>query len=118
MAGWNDITEEAVKALSLCTSLKSFTWTDDSRSQGFALMVFLDIIKGFPAPLEELNIRTHNALATEVWDETNKVAGLKRVSIWCMEGPPRVLQGWSELLGPTLTHLELGVRDLSSSRRR
>jgi hypothetical protein len=26
-----------------------------------------------------------------------------------MEGPPRVLQGWSEPLGPTLTHLELGV---------
>lgn len=107
-----------MKALSLCTSLKSFTWTDDSRSQGFALMAFLDIIKSFPAPLEELNIRTHNALATEVWDEINKVAGLKRVSIWCMEGPPRVLQGWSELLGPTLTHLELGVRNLSSSRRR
>jgi hypothetical protein len=26
-----------------------------------------------------------------------------------MEGQPRVLQGWSEILGNTLTHLELGV---------
>ncbi|KAG5351718.1 hypothetical protein C0989_005161 [Termitomyces sp. Mn162] len=26
-----------------------------------------------------------------------------------MDGPPRVLQGWSESLGNTLTHLELGV---------
>ena len=26
-----------------------------------------------------------------------------------MEGPPRVLQGWSDKLGDTLTHLELEV---------
>ncbi|KAF6746777.1 hypothetical protein DFP72DRAFT_1076107 [Ephemerocybe angulata] len=51
----------------------------------------------------------HNDPAPEVWEEVYK-EGLKRVSIWCMEGPPRVLQGWCEKLGPTLESLELGVR--------
>lgn len=105
MQGWSDLTQDVLKVLALCTSLKSLTWSDDSQSRGYALVAFL---KALPAPLEELNIRTHNDPAQEVWDEVHKLTGLKKVTIWCMEGPPRVLQGWSERLGPTLTTLELG----------
>ncbi|KAF8648511.1 hypothetical protein AX16_006217 [Volvariella volvacea WC 439] len=37
------------------------------------------------------------------------MTGLKKLSLWCMEGPPRsMLCCWSEM-GRTLTHLELGV---------
>ncbi|KAF6746784.1 hypothetical protein DFP72DRAFT_1035377 [Ephemerocybe angulata] len=107
-SGWGEYTQAVIKLLSLCTSLKSLTWSDDSRSRGYALVAFLDVIKTLPHPLEELNIRTHNDPAPEVWEEVYKLEGLKRVSIWCMEGPPRVLQGWCEKLGPTLESLELG----------
>ncbi|EPT02466.1 hypothetical protein FOMPIDRAFT_1090242, partial [Fomitopsis schrenkii] len=48
-------------------------------------------------------------LSEEVWAKLQEFRGLTKVSLWVMEGPPRVLQGWSEHLGPTLTHLELGV---------
>lgn len=60
-------------------------------------------------PLREFRIRTHSDLGAEVWSELITVTGLRKISIWCMEGPPRVLQGWSESLGDTLTELELGV---------
>lgn len=33
-----------------------------------------------------------------------------------MEGPPRILQGWSETLGPSLTYLELGVSPTARMR--
>ncbi|KAF5317312.1 hypothetical protein D9611_003627 [Ephemerocybe angulata] len=100
--------QAVLKLLSLCTSLKSLTWSDDSRSRGYALVAFLNVIKTLRHPLEELNIRTHNDSAPEVWEEVYKLEGLKRMSIWRMEGPPRVLQGWCEKLGPTLESLELG----------
>ena len=60
-------------------------------------------------PLRELCIRTHSDLGEAVWSELITLTGLRKISIWCMEGPPRVLQGWSESLGDTLTELELGV---------
>jgi hypothetical protein len=59
--------------------------------------------------LRELTIRTHSDLGPAVWSELTTLTGLRKISIWCMEGPPRVLQGWSEFLSDTLTHLELGV---------
>ncbi|RXW20440.1 hypothetical protein EST38_g5425 [Candolleomyces aberdarensis] len=77
-------------------------------TRSFTLIPFLDAIKKLPRPLEELKIRVHNDPDQQVWDELHKISGLRKVSIWCMEGPPRVLRGWSERLGPTLTHLELG----------
>ena len=43
----------------------------------------------------------------------NTFTGLHKIAIWCMEGPPRVLQGWADRLGSTLTELELGVGLLS-----
>ncbi|KAG5636571.1 hypothetical protein H0H81_007579 [Sphagnurus paluster] len=60
-----------------------------------------------------MNIRTHSDLGPVVWSEINKFSGLRKISIWCMEGPPRVLQGWADSLGSTLTHLELGVSPAS-----
>ena len=68
-------------------------------------------------PLRELCIRTHSDLGTSVWSELVTLIGLRKIYIWCMEGPPRVLQGWSEFLGDTLTELELGVSIYSVSCR-
>ncbi|KAF6746781.1 hypothetical protein DFP72DRAFT_621600 [Ephemerocybe angulata] len=106
MQGWGEITQSSSSSPSAPPSSPSPGPT--SRSRGYALVAFLDVIKTLPHPLEELNIRTHNEPAPEVWEEVYKLEGLKRVSIWCMEGPPRVLQGWCEKLGPTLESLELG----------
>ncbi|KIM36753.1 hypothetical protein M413DRAFT_448889 [Hebeloma cylindrosporum] len=103
-----NITEDTLAALALCTNLRSMTWIDDtsSSSTGAILLAFLDVIRKLP--LRELTIRTHSDLGETVWSQLVTLTGLRKVSIWCMEGPPRVLQGWSEPLGSTLTHLELG----------
>lgn len=83
------------------------TWIDDSATSAETLLPFLDVMRTLP--LRELTIRTHSDLGKIVWTQLIKLTGLRKISIWCMEGPPRVLQGWSDCLGPTLTHLELGV---------
>ena len=83
------------------------TWIDDSATSAETLLPFLDVMRNLP--LRELTIRTHSDLGKIVWTQLIKLTGLRKISIWCMEGPPRVLQGWSDCLGPTLTHLELGV---------
>ncbi|KAL0072533.1 hypothetical protein AAF712_000296 [Marasmius tenuissimus] len=100
------ITEDTLSALSLCTNLYSMTWIDDTAATGRILLLFLAVLKKLP--LRSLTIRTHSDLGEEVWKELITFTGLEKVSIWCMEGPPRVLQGWSSMLGKTLTHLELG----------
>lgn len=103
-----NITKDTLAALSLCTNLHSLTWIDDTSSTNASLLLsFLDVIRSLP--VRELTIRTHSDLGEEVWAQLITLTGLRKVSIWCMEGPPRVLQGWSEPLGSTLTHLELGV---------
>ncbi|KAL0955714.1 hypothetical protein HGRIS_001934 [Hohenbuehelia grisea] len=108
-----NITREALTALSLCTNIYSLTWADDT-AYTTTVSPLLDLIAVLPSlPLRDLTIRTHSDLGEDVWRELTNLSGLKRVSIWCMEGPPRVLQGWSEHLGPTLTHLELGVSSFS-----
>lgn len=100
-----NITADTLKALSLCTNLRSMTWVDDSSTTFASLIIsFLNVLRSLP--LRELTIRTHSDLGEQVWAE---LITLRKISIWCMEGPPRVLQGWSEPLGNTLTHLELGV---------
>ncbi|KAG6866423.1 hypothetical protein C0991_004708 [Blastosporella zonata] len=91
----------------MCVGLESFSWIDDSTTGDFTLLSFLDVIRVHP--LREISIRTHSDLGKDVWSELITLTGLRKISIWCMEGPPRVLQGWSESLGSTLTHLELGV---------
>ncbi|KAG6920127.1 hypothetical protein DXG01_004893 [Tephrocybe rancida] len=83
------------------------TWVDDSTTGDFTLLSFLDVVRVHP--LREISIRTHSDLGNEVWSELITLTGLRKISIWCMDGPPRVLQGWSESLGSTLTYLELGV---------
>ncbi|KAJ3923784.1 hypothetical protein F5877DRAFT_87283 [Lentinula edodes] len=131
------ITDDALKALALCTNLHSFTWMDDTmygpamgalgpggrgsnmtKSPGAFLTKFVGLVRGNATeggsnsnglPLRSLTIRTHSDLGTSVWDSLNTLSGLTRVSVWSMDGPPRVLQGgWSIVLGPTLEELELG----------
>lgn len=101
------ITEDTLKALSLCKNLESMIWIDDSSTSHTMLLSFLAVVR--PHPLREITIRTHSDLGETVWSELITLTGLRKISIWCMEGPPRVLQGWSESLGDSLTHLELGV---------
>ncbi|KAF9268499.1 hypothetical protein L218DRAFT_891696 [Marasmius fiardii PR-910] len=101
-----NITQDTLAALSLCTNLYSMTWIDDFSTTGQILLVFLAVLRKLP--LRALTIRTHSDIGEKVWQELIKFTGLRKVSIWCMEGPPRVLQGWSTTLGKTLTHLELG----------
>ena len=98
---------DTLAALSHCTNLESLTWIDDSSTPTSILLEFLTVTRRLP--LRELTIRTHSDLGEPVWAQLVTLTGLRKVSIWCMEGPPRVLQGWSTALGETLTHLELGV---------
>ena len=102
-----EITTDALSTLRLCRNLQSFTWMDDSFTRGRILLLFLDVIRTLP--IRELTIRSSSDLGEEAWTQLNKLTGLTKVVIWCMEGPPRVLQGWAENLGDTLTHVNLGV---------
>ncbi|KAI9465914.1 hypothetical protein BJY52DRAFT_1202147 [Lactarius psammicola] len=77
-ANYPSVTEVVLKALRLCDNLYSFTWVDDTD------------------------------LGEDAWTLLNTFTNLQKVAIWCMNGPPRVLQGWAPLLGSTLTELELG----------
>ena len=114
----------AVRALRLCTSLHSFSWVDNGYIPDEHLLTILDALKSLP--LHELTIRTFKNLGSPVWDALHQFRSLtvsvfytlrsqtvqmcyQSVSIFCMEGPPRILQGWSEIPAPTLTHLDLGV---------
>jgi hypothetical protein len=101
--------DDILRALGLCTKLVSLTWTDDSCATDDTLLSLIEVIRKHKLPLLKLTIRTHSDLGAEVWEQLHTLTGLRSISLWCMEGPPRVLQGWSEPLGPTLTHLELGV---------
>ncbi|TFK45070.1 hypothetical protein BDQ12DRAFT_621679 [Crucibulum laeve] len=101
-----DITANTLQALSLCHNLRSMTWVDDSTTTDSILLAFLEVVRLLP--MRELTIRTHSDLGETVWSQLVGLTGLRKISIWCMEGPPRVLQGWSGRLGSTLTHLELG----------
>lgn len=104
-----DLLENCWKALRLCTNLESFTWSDDSAdgTDERDFLAYLEILRALP--LRELVIRTFYGLSDEVWEAVQDFRGLTKVAVWCMEGKPRILQGWSEKLGPSLTHLELGV---------
>lgn len=107
LLGYADVTKDTLTALALCRNLRSMTWTDDEPEGDTTLLQFLTVLHTLP--LRELTVKTHSDLGEEVWSQLIKLTGLQKIAIWCMEGPPRVLQGWSELLGSTLTQLELGV---------
>ncbi|KAI0785795.1 hypothetical protein C8Q75DRAFT_774574 [Abortiporus biennis] len=96
------------EALSRCTNLRSFTWNDNGHdtSNDADLLTYLDILQKLP--ITELIIRTSSGISDEVWDKLCEFRNLRKVAIWCLHGNPRVLQGWSEKLGDTLTDLELG----------
>ncbi|PFH46863.1 hypothetical protein AMATHDRAFT_68897 [Amanita thiersii Skay4041] len=131
------ITQDTLRALSLCTNLRSLTWIDDTSlslsstssplslslhpslsaatpypprgSPNHTLLSLLSVIRHINAPLSELTIRSHSDLGQAVWTELATWTGLEKISVWCMEGPPRVLQGWAgPELGKTLRSLELG----------
>ncbi|KAJ3476157.1 hypothetical protein NLI96_g11360 [Meripilus lineatus] len=102
------------EALRHCTNLRSFTWIDDGHDTSYDvdLLSYLSILQTLPH-LSSLTIRTSSGISEQVWEKLTQLTGLQTVSIWCLHGKPRVLQGWSEKLGDTLTHLELGVSGLS-----
>ncbi|KAI0629697.1 hypothetical protein C8Q77DRAFT_302534 [Trametes polyzona] len=103
-----DLMADCRKALRLCVNLEGFTWSDDSAegTDEGDFMSYLDVLQTLP--LRELVIRTFYGLSDTVWARLQDFTALTKVSIWCMEGKPRILQGWSEKLGASLTHLELG----------
>ncbi|KAM6502945.1 hypothetical protein JOM56_002922 [Amanita muscaria] len=110
------ITRDTVHALSLCTNLHSLTWTDDCASTNYLteqleqhpLLSLLSAIKSSQAPLRELVIRSNSDLGSHVWSELSHWTGLTKIAVWCMDGQPRVLQGWAgKELGRTLRKLEL-----------
>ncbi|KAI0753357.1 hypothetical protein C8Q80DRAFT_1217526 [Daedaleopsis nitida] len=103
-----DLIKACRKSLGLCVNLEGFTWSDDSPegSNEHDFVAYLDILRDLP--LRELVIHTFYGLSDDVWTTLQDFTKLSKVSIWCMEGKPRILQGWSEKLGESLTHLELG----------
>ncbi|KAI8978244.1 hypothetical protein BD414DRAFT_495012 [Trametes punicea] len=103
-----DLMQGCRQALRLCTNLEGFTWSDDSAdgTDERDFLRYLDILQVLP--LRELVIRAFYGLSDVVWARLQDFTGFTKVSIWCMEGKPRILQGWSEKLGASLTHLELG----------
>lgn len=102
------ITEDIVAALKLCTNLTSATWVDDTLTPEANFLPILDVL--MTLPLRELTIRTQYDPGEQVWAQLNTIRGIRRLSVWSLErGPPRVLQGWADLLSSSLTHLELGV---------
>ncbi|KAG1746389.1 hypothetical protein EDB19DRAFT_355896 [Suillus lakei] len=101
------ITEDIVAALRLCTNLTSATWVDDTLTPEPNFLPILDVL--MTLPLRELTIRTQYDPGERVWAKLNTIQGIHRLSVWSLEwGPPRVLQGWADLLSSSLTHLELG----------
>jgi len=107
-ANYPTVTGVVLRALSLCENLYSFTWVDNTPALPTAFLSFLKILRDLP--LRALTVRTFSDLGEDAWAFLNTIPGLRKVGIWCMEGPPRVLQGWAPLLGSTLTELDLGVR--------
>lgn len=105
------ITEDIVAALRLCTNITSATWVDDTLTPEANFLPILDVL--MTLPLRELTIRTQYDPGERVWSRLNTIQGIRRLSVWSLEwGPPRVLQGWADLLSSSLTYLELGVRGL------
>ncbi|KIJ15566.1 hypothetical protein PAXINDRAFT_77031 [Paxillus involutus ATCC 200175] len=101
------ITENITAALRLCTNLVSATYVDDTDTPEANFLPILKVLTTLP--LKELVIRTHHDVGEAAWALLNKIKGIRRLSVWSLNwGPPRVLQGWADLLSPTLTHLELG----------
>jgi len=97
------------KALRLCVNLEAFAWSDDSASVSSHDDILLDLLNIIQTPrIKRLTIQTYAGLSDVVWSKLKEFTGLCAVSLWCMEGRPRIMQGWSEKLGDTLTHLELG----------
>ncbi|KAJ6497524.1 hypothetical protein C8R45DRAFT_822497, partial [Mycena sanguinolenta] len=107
---YSNITEDTLHALSLCTNLRSMTWIDDFKRFSGSDKVFPAFISAIRNhPLRSLTIRTHSDLGEEAWAQITTLTGLRKVSIWCLEGPPYLLgNGWASRLRSTLTYLELG----------
>lgn len=102
------ITPSVLAALQLCTNLSTFTWKNDLRSPPHIFEAFLAVISHLS--IRALILRTYSDLGSRAWTILNGLTGLHKLAVWCMEGPPRVLQGWAGFLGPTLKELDLGVR--------
>ncbi|KAF9228477.1 hypothetical protein BS17DRAFT_793184 [Gyrodon lividus] len=100
------ITKNITAALRLCSNLVSATYVDDTDTPEANFIPILEVLTTLP--VKELIIRTFHDVGEDAWALLNKIKGIRRLSVWSLNsGPPRVLQGWADLLSPTLTHLEL-----------
>lgn len=102
-----DIIEHTLAALALCANLHSLTWIEENATAPETLPALLNVVRTLP--LRALTIRTHNDLGADAWAQIIALEGVRRIALWCMEGPPRTLYGEPVPLGTSLTHLELGV---------
>lgn len=99
--------DEALEALALCTNLREYVISGSRPIREDHFLSFLKAVREHKT-LRSLTVRTPGVISETVWSLMTKFTDLTSVAIWCMEGPPRFLQGWSPTLAPTLTHLELG----------
>jgi hypothetical protein len=105
----------ACAALSLCTNLRSFSWTgggflsnDDS-----SLVAHLDIILARHLPLHTLVLRASPGLSPAAWTRLGKLTSLCSLGLWCLDADHTALLEWLAALGETLTRLELVISPLS-----
>ncbi|KAH8827878.1 hypothetical protein DL96DRAFT_1709196 [Flagelloscypha sp. PMI_526] len=99
---------DTLKALSFCKGLACLTWIETAGENTSSILLrFLDVVRELP--VIEINLRTHNDLDENVWSQLVQLSGLRKISVWSMQGPPSILKDWTPHLGTTLQRLELGV---------
>jgi hypothetical protein len=101
-----NVMHSTLYALALCSNIHSLTWIDDCTSPNNILGVLLSVVRHLP--LQELTIRTHNHIDEASWTQLSLFTSLRKLSLWSMSGPSRILEGFCNL-GKALTQLELGL---------
>jgi hypothetical protein len=71
------------------------------------LLPFLVLLQSLP--IRSITIRSNIDIGEESWTQLQKLRNLQHVALLVTGGPPRILKGWSESLGNSLTSLELDV---------
>jgi len=107
LARYPSIVQDTLSALTLCSNIQCLTWIDDCTTPNGILLALLSVIRNLP--LQDLTIRTHDHIDENTWAQLSLLTGLRKLSLWSMSGPPKVLNSWSCNLGKTLVQLELGL---------
>ncbi|KAK7472355.1 hypothetical protein VKT23_000472 [Stygiomarasmius scandens] len=112
LARYPSIVQDTLSALTLCSNIQCLTWIDDCTTPNGILLALLSVIRNLP--LQDLTIRTHDHIDENTWAQLSLLTGLRKLSLWSMSGPPKVLNSWSYNLGKTLVQLELGLTCFSA----